>query len=143
LRRDRAAQERQFRANRVGKAKQHASPNRADGHPVAKDHGCQTDEALARRHTFVKPANRAERKECAGDPSHQTAQDHAHVAGTNDIDPQGIRRFGVFTHRAKAQSPASLKERQLQHDQDYEHQVNKDVLVEQDRTKQWNISQSG
>jgi len=57
--------------------------------------------------------------------------------------PKVSAALGCSTHTAQAQSPAGLEERQLQHDQDDKHQVNKDILIEENRTNQWNVSQSG
>jgi len=41
---------------RIGKAKEQACSEGSDGRVIAKDHGCETDEAFTGGHPLIKPA---------------------------------------------------------------------------------------
>ena len=130
---DAAAENGKLRADRVREAEKQPRAKRADGVPVAEDHGGYADEALASGHALFEAANGTKREESACQASDGAAEQNAHPAQAIDIDAERVGCFGVFSDRAQAQPPTGGEERKLQDDQNDQQKINENVGVEQNR----------
>src|SRR5437879_498770 len=77
----------------------------------------------------------------ASPPGEQATHDHGAVAKDVDIDPGGVGRLRVLPDSANPQAQSRPKEHDLRGDQNDQGHVNHDVLLEENRSNEWQAVQ--
>src|SRR3989304_9727664 len=133
----------QLACQRICKTEEQTGTERTGRHPVAKDHRSQTDEPAACGHYLIKTSYRTQGEVSAAKPGNHATENCGNVAGTVDVDTQGVGCFGVFTRRAQSQSPPGMEQGDGQRDQQDEHAVDEQVVIEEKLSEKRDFRQSG
>ena len=82
------------------------------------------------------------RDECdATDAGDRATEDHVDVTNAHDVDADRGRGVRVFAHRAHVQAVTGLEQREADHRDQHDHEVEESRLVEEDRTEHGDLGE--
>ena len=116
--------------------------------PAPKDHRGKGDEPAPGRHVLVERADRPEGEIGATKAGDQPAEEHVDIAGAIDVDPNSVGGLWMLADGATAKAPACPEKTVGHRNNQQVHDVNEDVLVEEDSpdhrdvTQEWNLDRS-
>ena len=110
-------------------AKDQCTPQHPRRLPVGKDDQGDAHPATPSDDPVCKGSQLGQRKKCPAH-GHQRAADHQRLrADEEDIQPGGIRRFGVFTHRADLQAKTGAVDQPPDQRDEQQGDVGEQVLL--------------